>query len=319
MDWLSKRRAKIVCFEKIVQILLPNGEVLVVCVERPKANLKQLNTMKVDVQKLKDIHVVRDFPGGFSKDPSGLPPSREVEFHIDLIPGAMPVAKSPYRLALTEMQELSNQLKELEEKGFIGPSSSPWGAPVLFVIKKDGSLRIIITQVMFSPNHPTPNIEDAFFSTNTPDYTPALLGNTSSDSPNNSSGLVPIASPTLSLFHDDPYTKDVQTCYHSTLMFSMYLGDLFCETLIILNDNKNFQNVSFESFSMIILSRVEQANYQEPTLFPGSMTCSINYKGHGKANVVANALSRKERMIPRRARAMSMTIHSSIKSRIFKA
>ncbi|GJZ47810.1 hypothetical protein Tco_0601642 [Tanacetum coccineum] len=92
--------------------------------------------MKVNELKLEDIPVVLEFPGVFLEDLSGLPPSREVEFCIDLIPGAVPVAKSPYRLAPTEMQELSNQLKELQEKGFIRPSSSPWGAPVLFVKKK---------------------------------------------------------------------------------------------------------------------------------------------------------------------------------------
>ncbi|GJY00306.1 putative reverse transcriptase domain-containing protein [Tanacetum coccineum] len=98
--------------------------------------------MKVNELKLKDIPVVLEFPGVFPKDLSGLPPSREVEFCIDLIPGAVHVAKSPYRLAPTEMQELSNQLKELQEKGFIRPSSSPWGAPVLFVEKKDGSFHL---------------------------------------------------------------------------------------------------------------------------------------------------------------------------------
>ncbi|GJZ56900.1 hypothetical protein Tco_0612394 [Tanacetum coccineum] len=75
----------------------------------------------------------------FLQDLSGLPPSRKVEFRIDLIPGDVPVVKSPYHLAPTEKKELSNQLKELQEKGFIRPSSSPWGAPVLFVKKKDGS------------------------------------------------------------------------------------------------------------------------------------------------------------------------------------
>nr|GEU91161.1 reverse transcriptase domain-containing protein [Tanacetum cinerariifolium] len=74
----------------------------------------------------------------------GLPPSREVEFRIDLIHEAMHVAKSPYRLAPTEIQELANQLKELQDKGFIRPSSSPWGALVLFVKKKDGSFRMCI-------------------------------------------------------------------------------------------------------------------------------------------------------------------------------
>ncbi|GJX47291.1 putative reverse transcriptase domain-containing protein [Tanacetum coccineum] len=106
MDWLSKLKAKIVCYEKIVQILLSNEEILEVHRERPEGNLKQLKTMKVDEQKLEDIPVVRNFPGVFPEDLSGLPRSREVEFRIDLIPGAMPVAKSPYRLAHTEMQEL---------------------------------------------------------------------------------------------------------------------------------------------------------------------------------------------------------------------
>nr|GEU47230.1 hypothetical protein [Tanacetum cinerariifolium] len=118
MDWLSKMRAKIVCFEKIVQILLSNGDILEVHRERPKRNLKQLKTMKVNEPKLKDIPVVRKFPGVFLKNLSGLSPSRKVEFCIDLIHRAMLVAKSPYRLAPTKMQELSNQLKELQEKDY---------------------------------------------------------------------------------------------------------------------------------------------------------------------------------------------------------
>nr|GEZ92047.1 hypothetical protein [Tanacetum cinerariifolium] len=119
MDWLSKLRAKIVCFEKIVQIPLPNGDILEVHEERPEGNLKQLKTMKVNKSKLKDILVVREFPDVFSEDLSGLPPSREIEFRIDLIHGAMPIAKSPYRLAHTKMQELANQLKELQDKAKI--------------------------------------------------------------------------------------------------------------------------------------------------------------------------------------------------------
>ncbi|GJZ66576.1 putative reverse transcriptase domain-containing protein [Tanacetum coccineum] len=116
MDWLSKLRAKIVCFEKIVQIQLSNGEILEVHGEGPEGNLKQLKTMKVNEPKLKDIPVICKFPGVFSEDLLGLPPSGEVKFRIDLVPGSMPVAKSPYRLAPTEMQELSNQLKELQDK-----------------------------------------------------------------------------------------------------------------------------------------------------------------------------------------------------------
>nr|GEY36331.1 putative reverse transcriptase domain-containing protein [Tanacetum cinerariifolium]GEY56432.1 putative reverse transcriptase domain-containing protein [Tanacetum cinerariifolium] len=114
--WLSRPRAKIVCYEKIVQIPLSNRENLEVHGERPGGNLKKLKTMKVNEPKLEDIPAVRDFPGVFLEDLSGLPPSREVEFRIDLIPGAMPVAKSPYHLVPTKMQELSNQLKEIQDK-----------------------------------------------------------------------------------------------------------------------------------------------------------------------------------------------------------
>ncbi|GJT69824.1 putative reverse transcriptase domain-containing protein [Tanacetum coccineum] len=128
MDWLSYHRAVIVCYEKTVRIPLPNGEIL-------------------------EIH--------------GLPPVREIEFRIDLIPGSLPVVKSPYRLAPSEMQELSNQLKELQEKGFIRPSHSPWGAPVLFVKKKDGALRMCIdyrelNKLTIKNRYPLPRIDDLF-------------------------------------------------------------------------------------------------------------------------------------------------------------
>ncbi|GKC53231.1 putative reverse transcriptase domain-containing protein [Tanacetum coccineum] len=167
MDWLSKMRAKIVCYEKIVQISLSNRDILEVHEERPEGNLKLLKTMKVNKPKLEDIPVVREFPGVFPEDFSGLPPSREVEFRIDLIPGAMLVAKSPYHLAPTEMQEMSNQLKELQEKGFIRPSSSPWGAPMLFVKKKDGSFRMCIdyreqNKLAIKNRYPLPRIDNLF-------------------------------------------------------------------------------------------------------------------------------------------------------------
>ena len=86
--------------------------------------------------------IVHDFPDVFPDDLLGIPPVRQVEFQIELIPSAAPVARAPYRLAPTELEELSKQLAELAKKGFIRPSSSPWGAPVLFVKKKDGSFRI---------------------------------------------------------------------------------------------------------------------------------------------------------------------------------
>nr|GEV96869.1 hypothetical protein [Tanacetum cinerariifolium] len=99
---------------------------------------------KSEKKRLKNVPTVRDFPEVFPEDLSGLPPTRQVVFQIDLIPGAAPVARAPYRLAPLEMKELSEQLKELSDKGFIRPSSSPWGASVLFVKKRDGSFRMCI-------------------------------------------------------------------------------------------------------------------------------------------------------------------------------
>nr|GEU77307.1 hypothetical protein [Tanacetum cinerariifolium] len=125
------------CYEKIVCIPLPNGKILEVQGERPKKDTGSLACIKADEKKLDDIQIVRDFPKVFPDDLSGLPPMREIEFCIDLILSALPVVKSPYRLAPSEMSEFSNQLKELQEKGFIRPSHSSWGAPVLFVKKKD--------------------------------------------------------------------------------------------------------------------------------------------------------------------------------------
>ncbi|GKE52284.1 putative reverse transcriptase domain-containing protein [Tanacetum coccineum] len=99
---------------------------------------------KSEGKQLNDVPIIQDFPKVFPEDLSGLPLTRQVEFQIDLILGSAPVVRAPYRLAPSEMKELSEQLQELSEKGFIRPSSSPWGAPVLFVKKKDGSFRMCI-------------------------------------------------------------------------------------------------------------------------------------------------------------------------------
>nr|GEX99602.1 putative reverse transcriptase domain-containing protein [Tanacetum cinerariifolium] len=99
---------------------------------------------KSEEKRLEDVPIVRDFPEVFPEDLPGIPPARPVEFQIDLVPGVVPVARVLYRLAPSEMKELAEQLQELSDKGFIRPSSSPWGAPVLFVKKKDGSFRMCI-------------------------------------------------------------------------------------------------------------------------------------------------------------------------------
>nr|GEY81987.1 putative reverse transcriptase domain-containing protein [Tanacetum cinerariifolium] len=149
MDWLSKYHAKIIYDEKVIRI--PNeNETLIIR----------------DEKRLENIPVVREFPDVFPKELPGLPLDRQVEFQIDLILGAVPVARAPYRLAPSEMQELSNQLQELANRGFIRPSTSPWGAPVLFV-KKDRYFRMCIdycklNKLTVKNRYPLPRIDDLF-------------------------------------------------------------------------------------------------------------------------------------------------------------
>ncbi|GJU02458.1 putative reverse transcriptase domain-containing protein [Tanacetum coccineum] len=121
MDWLAYHRALIDYYEKIIRIPLPNGKILEVQGERPEKDLRSLACIKADKKKIDDIRIVRDFLEVFPDDLLGLPLVREIEFRIDLILGASPVVRSPYRLAPSEMLELSNQLKELKEKDFIRP------------------------------------------------------------------------------------------------------------------------------------------------------------------------------------------------------
>ncbi|GJS34242.1 putative reverse transcriptase domain-containing protein [Tanacetum coccineum] len=135
MDWLSKHKAEIVCHEKVVRIPLESGKILHVQGERTPGIAKALSNVKVDEPQLSDISVVQDFVEVFPEDLSGLPSQRQVEFRIDLVPGATPVVKSPYRLAPSEMQELSAQLQELQDKGFIRPSHSR-GSTCIFVRRR---------------------------------------------------------------------------------------------------------------------------------------------------------------------------------------
>nr|GEW35130.1 putative reverse transcriptase domain-containing protein [Tanacetum cinerariifolium] len=122
---------------------------------------------KSDEKGQKDIPVVKEFMEVFPKELLGLPPVRQVEFQIDLIPGAAPIACAPYRLDPSEMQELSDQLQELAGRGFIRPSILPWGAPVLFVKKKDESFRMCIdyqelNKLTVKNRYPLPTIDDLF-------------------------------------------------------------------------------------------------------------------------------------------------------------
>ena len=122
---------------------------------------------KKPLKVLEGIPVVCEFPDVFPDEIPGLPPYREVDFPIELVPGTAPISKAPYRMAPAELRELKEQLQELLDKGFIRPSVSPWGAPVLFVRKKDGTLRMCIdyrqiNQVTIKNKYPLPRIDELF-------------------------------------------------------------------------------------------------------------------------------------------------------------
>jgi hypothetical protein len=111
--------------------------------------------------------VVKDFPDVFPEELPGMPPDTEVELVIDLLPGTAPTFKRPYRMSVEELKGLKKHLTELQEAGYIRPSSSPWGAPVLFVQKKDGSQRMCVdyrslNDVTVKNKYPLPRIEELF-------------------------------------------------------------------------------------------------------------------------------------------------------------
>ncbi|GJY32730.1 putative reverse transcriptase domain-containing protein [Tanacetum coccineum] len=167
MDWLSKYHVVIVCDEKIVRIPFGN-EILIVrgChVFLAHVTAKKAED-KLEEKRLKDVPIIRDFPKVFPDDLLGIPPTQQVEFQINLVPGAALVARAPYRFAPSKMKELSDQLQELSDKGFIRPNSSPWGALVLFV-KKDGSFWMCIdnqdlNKLTVKNRYPLLRIDDLF-------------------------------------------------------------------------------------------------------------------------------------------------------------
>ncbi|GJW79053.1 putative reverse transcriptase domain-containing protein [Tanacetum coccineum] len=194
MDWLTKYHGVIICDEKIVRV--PFGREMLIFQgnrsnQREESRLNIISCTKAqeylskgcDVflahittkeakdkskgKRLKDAPIIKDFPEVFPEDLPGIPPARQVEFQIDLVPGAAPVARVPYRLAPFEMKEMAVELQELSDKGFIRPSSSPWGAPVLFVKKKDGSFRMCIdyrelNKLTAKNRYSLPRIDDLF-------------------------------------------------------------------------------------------------------------------------------------------------------------
>ncbi|GKA60678.1 putative reverse transcriptase domain-containing protein, partial [Tanacetum coccineum] len=346
-------------------ITFGSGSFDVIIGERPEEKMRHVMSAKAKEQKQEEIVVVRDFPEVFSDDLSGLPPIREIEFRIELVPGAIPVAKSPYPLAPSEMEELSGQLKEIQDKGFIRPSSSPWGAPVLFVKKKDGSFRMCIdyrelNKLTIKNCYPLPRIDDLFDQLQRLQYFSKIdLGSRYHQ---------------LRVHEDDIPKTAFRTRYghfeFTVIPFGLTNAPTTREEhevhlgliLELLKEEKLYANFSKCEFWLQKL-KIHEKNYTTHDLELGAVvfalkiwrhylyrTKSVIYTDHeslrhifsqkelnmrqrrwielfsdydceiryhpGKANVVADALSRKERVKPKRIRAMNMTLQSSIKDRI---
>ncbi|PKA48706.1 RNA-directed DNA polymerase like [Apostasia shenzhenica] len=185
MNWLSDNQVIIDCREKKIKVHIPESSDVVyygygrkipivsaiqahqLVRKGCEAYLAIALNVKSEPVKIQVIPIVKEYPDVFPEDLMGLPPNREVELPIELISGTEPISKAPYRMATTELQELKTQLQELLDKGYIRPSISPWGAPVLFVKKKDGSLRMCIdyrelNRVTIKNKYPLPRINDLF-------------------------------------------------------------------------------------------------------------------------------------------------------------
>jgi hypothetical protein len=139
MNWLAQNKSIINADQRTIKLSYGHEEVqLSIPVVVPVKAIGQV--FEAIVQEIQDILVVCEFPDVFPEDLPGLPPERDMEFVIELKPGTAPISKRSYRMPPNELAELKTQLQDLLDKGFIRPSSSPWGCPAIFVKKKDQTL-----------------------------------------------------------------------------------------------------------------------------------------------------------------------------------
>jgi hypothetical protein len=170
MGWLSKYKVLINCAKKFVKMTTPEGKEMKFIAEPVVTTKGVANCVKVnqlDASQESEVPVVNEFLDVFSEELPGMPPDRDIEFMIELKPNIALIYKTPYRMATLELAELKEHVKELLEKEFIHPSSSPWGAPVIFVMKKDGTQRLCVdyhalNEVTIKNKYPLPRIDDLF-------------------------------------------------------------------------------------------------------------------------------------------------------------
>ncbi|XP_070022121.1 uncharacterized protein [Nicotiana sylvestris] len=187
MDWLSLCRAILVCHAKTVTLAMlgvpridwrglsdyvPRRVISFLKAQRMVGRgclscLAFVRDVSVKTPNIDFVPVVRDFPDVFPTDLSGMPLDRDVDFGNDLVPGTQPISIPPYHMAPAELKELKEKLQELLDKGFIRPIIFPWGAPILFVKKKDGTMRMCIyymtlIKVTIKNKYHSPRIDDLF-------------------------------------------------------------------------------------------------------------------------------------------------------------
>ncbi|GKA17081.1 putative reverse transcriptase domain-containing protein [Tanacetum coccineum] len=361
MDWLVKYQAIIVCVEKIVRISWGN-ETLIVHGDgsnqgheaRPHiisytktqeymlkgcpvflANVNTKETEdKSEKKRPEDVPIVRDFPDVFPEDLPGLPPTRQVEFQIDLIPSAAPVARAPYRLTPSEMKELLEQLKELSDKGFIRPSFSPWGALnkqeheehlklILELLKKEelyakfSKCEFWIPKVQFLGH-----VIDSQGIHVDPAKIESIKDWASPKSPTEIHQFLGLAgAPILALTEGREdfivYCDASIKCLGAVLMqrekviaYASRQLKLYEKKCTVFTDHKSLQHILSQKEL-----NIRQRRYLE---LLSDYDCEIRYHP-GKANVVADALSRKEQSKPLSVRALVTTIGLDLPKQILNA
>nr|CAE03662.3 OSJNBa0042N22.4 [Oryza sativa Japonica Group] len=176
MYWLTRHRGVIDCASRTIKLTNAKGEVVTFQSPIPQKLGISLNQATGEEQevavekttnKLEDIPIVREYPEVFPDDLTTMPPKRDIEFRIDLVPGTAPIHKRPYRMGANELAEVKKQVDEQLQKGYIRPSTSPWGAPVIFVEKKDKTKRMCVdyralNEVTIKNKYPLPRIDDLF-------------------------------------------------------------------------------------------------------------------------------------------------------------